>query len=331
MSPTKGGERPRELWGTFAVNDHCRRHAFVREVLAFDRLVLPKPADAKERTRWQKPDPSNPLLTWNPDGLDELLDVLGTQKRRGHRGAQCAWVVKWSESQWQHERSRLEAARVVTDDAYWTTRRILAQNDTLPAVVEAVAAYPSKDAWEADLRPSKVRSSAGSAIIQFARPLLLPNLDTDSDRPLRQAIELAVDADFRKARAAYHEWVRDFVAPLQAPGETEFDLDSASAELARQRLDDLVSDEQRAARRSSTAKLWRMTEWVLAAVGASVGAVAAFHGHPIIGATGSFVGFGGFVAGKMAPASDRGALSGATMFVAAERHIERRRFPLLRR
>jgi hypothetical protein len=72
-------------------------------------------------------------------------------------------------------------------------------------------------------------------------------------------------------------------------------------------------------------------EWALAAIGASIGAIAAFHGgNPIIGATGSFVGFGGFVAAKMIPAVDRSALSGATMFVAAEKHLKRRRFPFFR-
>lgn len=32
-----------QIWGTFSVKDHCRPNAFVREVLLFDRLVLPVP------------------------------------------------------------------------------------------------------------------------------------------------------------------------------------------------------------------------------------------------------------------------------------------------
>lgn len=33
-----------QVWGTFSVNDHTRPNAFVREVLLFDRLVLPYPS-----------------------------------------------------------------------------------------------------------------------------------------------------------------------------------------------------------------------------------------------------------------------------------------------
>ncbi len=30
-----------ELWGTFSVRDHCRRGAFIPEVLLYDQLLLP--------------------------------------------------------------------------------------------------------------------------------------------------------------------------------------------------------------------------------------------------------------------------------------------------
>ena len=40
-----------ETWGTFAVDDHLGKRAFVADVLLYDRLVIPVP-DARERERW---------------------------------------------------------------------------------------------------------------------------------------------------------------------------------------------------------------------------------------------------------------------------------------
>jgi hypothetical protein len=32
-----------QVWGTFAVKDHCRTNAFVCEIMLFGRLVIPVP------------------------------------------------------------------------------------------------------------------------------------------------------------------------------------------------------------------------------------------------------------------------------------------------
>ena len=38
----------RETWATFSVKDHCSEYAFVREVMLYDRLVIPIPPDAED-------------------------------------------------------------------------------------------------------------------------------------------------------------------------------------------------------------------------------------------------------------------------------------------
>src|ERR1700740_3302090 len=68
-----------QIWGTFSVKDHCQSNAFVREVLLFDRLVLPVPSDEHERSRWRHPNPKVPAETWDPDRLDVLRSILGSQ------------------------------------------------------------------------------------------------------------------------------------------------------------------------------------------------------------------------------------------------------------
>jgi hypothetical protein len=71
----------REVWGTCAVKDHLAHDAFIRQVLLFDRLAVPYPRDEQERNRWQRPNPADTAETWDPDQLDELLKLLGTQDR----------------------------------------------------------------------------------------------------------------------------------------------------------------------------------------------------------------------------------------------------------
>jgi hypothetical protein len=59
------------LRGTFAVDDHLRKHAFVAELVLFDRVVLPQPPenDTEEYKRWTD-------LRWRPDDLRETVKTL---------------------------------------------------------------------------------------------------------------------------------------------------------------------------------------------------------------------------------------------------------------
>jgi hypothetical protein len=63
---------PIERWGTFAVNDHLRKKAFVADVLLYDKLVIPYPPpdDPKEQERWNTEQ-------WSPAWLESLLEILG--------------------------------------------------------------------------------------------------------------------------------------------------------------------------------------------------------------------------------------------------------------
>jgi hypothetical protein len=60
-----------ELWGTFAVDDHLRKRAFVAETVLFDRLVLPVPSpeDSAEFDVWRKNG-------WQPERVVQTIDLL---------------------------------------------------------------------------------------------------------------------------------------------------------------------------------------------------------------------------------------------------------------
>ena len=287
-----------ELWGTFAVNDHCRLNAFAREVLLFDRLVVPVPATGQERDRWRRPNPASPRETWDPDRLDTLLGILGSQRHEGQNGGRLAWEADWDESRWKYEKSRAAVAETVTRDPYAATREIHVSG-----------------------KPVRV-----TAMIALAYPLLSPNEDEGHDfRPLRDAVELARDPEFQDARAAYHNWMREFVSKLQAPGVglDEVKLNPSSLELGEEKLRKLRAKEYEIIKGDERRKRWTVVEYALTVVGVGAAVGIAF-ANPLValGVFGPLAGFGGWVAAKRAaPEGPARPLGGASMFVTAERRL----------
>ncbi|WP_158230741.1 hypothetical protein [Frankia sp. CcI49] len=318
-----------EVWGTFAVNDHCRSDAFLREVLLFDRVVVPVPASAAERDRWRHPNPNDPDESWDPDRLESVLAVLGTQRQPTGDGAELVWESPWDPGRWQAGRSRLDVATTITGiDAFYGTRLVLALGDDLPRAVEAVAAYPSERSCYDDLSPtpSPDEPTAADALVMLAQPLLVPDLsDGDYLRALHDVVTLANDPDFRAARGAYHDWLRSFVARLQVPGAglATVQLDQESVTVARRQLTALLTAERRVLANRRSRRRWTMIEWAMTVVGAaaSVG-LALTSPEAAIGTGSAIAGFGGWVAGRRTTPPESRPLCGASMFVAADERLD---------
>src|SRR5262252_7087198 len=123
----------KQVWGTFSVKDHCQPHAFVAEVMLYDRLVIPRPPDETERTRWRE-------ANWNPELQDRLLKILGER----------AYVINWDaarQASW-HDRyaAGAEIAQATSDWAFAATRTELTAGLPLDVTgIQAVANYHSKE------------------------------------------------------------------------------------------------------------------------------------------------------------------------------------------
>ncbi len=197
-----------QVWGTFAVNDHLQPGAFLREVLLFDRLVVPVPSSEAERARWFAPNPNDPTESWKPDRQEQLLAILGTQSSPGYNGAKLVVPAPWDQGRWHAARSKPEVADMIHTESVWNaTRMIVAQDEKVPGIVEAIAAYPSARACRADLQPADDPAGleAADALVMLARPLLLPTSEGEDEfETLREAIDLA--AELKYERAAYHQW-----------------------------------------------------------------------------------------------------------------------------
>jgi hypothetical protein len=337
-----------QIWGTFSVKDHCRPNAFVREVLLFDRLVLPVPCDDQERSRWRQPNAKDPAETWDPERLDVLRSILGSQdvpaqrpivhgllRRRYPSGlspAPLSWDSPWTQARWEFERSRVLTAKTITSiDAFYTSRIILAMGQDLPGVIEAVAAFPSEEQCRSELNPSVPAPpdmTAAQALLMLAAPLLIPNADEGKDfGPLREAASLARDPQFQNERQAYYDWMRDFVRPLQTSGDRELDevkLDKGSVKLAEEQLQRLVSAERNLLSRMDRRRWWSRTEYAMTIIGVGAAAGLALTGAlPVLGVAAPVIGFGGWIAGKLGapePPEER-PLGGASVFVTAQRRL----------
>jgi hypothetical protein len=311
-----------QVWGTFAVNDHLPRGAFIREVLLFDRLVIPVPSSEEERARWFAPNPENPGQSWDPARQEQFLEILGTESAPGWNGAKLAVKAPWDQGSWQAAQSKPEVARMIHTESVWqATRIIVAQDEPLPRAVEAIAAYPNAIACRNDIRPSDDPTGidAADALVMLARPLLVPDNDQgDEFESLREAIELA--AELREERAAYHRWLRDQIGASRL-GQTP--LDPESVQMVSDDFVQLIERERAVIARTARRRQWTRIEWATTVIGAGLGFAALLAAAPVLApvAFGApVIQFGGWVAGKRADAQeDPGAiLTGASLFVSAE-------------
>lgn len=196
----------RERWGTFSVRDHTRKQPFAADVLMYDRLVIPRPSDPAEESRWSK-------AGWDPDRLNDLLDVLHADEPQGH-----AVTVKWNKYTRNLFGQRVQTAKIVDEEAkYGTTARLLA-TELLPAapagIIRAaiVAAYPSVAAAQQEWVANPDQEQRETLTFALAHQFLIPDPRGKTDLDLLQeAVDLADNTEFRTKRAQMYKWQEDVI------------------------------------------------------------------------------------------------------------------------
>lgn len=325
------------VWGTFSVRDHLEPEAFLREVLVFDRLVIPYPDPHMpgEWERWRQPDSKNPSVSWEPERLDALLAILGTEAAPGHNGAQLAQRSMWNPMTWDMIKSNADIAEMASGNPYFATAlgisKGIARPEELPDVVDAVAAYRSEHAWRAATKPESAppaqpeRIPTMEALIQIPRPLLLPPAGGNETDKLRAAVDLALHPGFRDARHAYFTWFRDFITPLRSgdPEQIHTSLAPASITEAQNRLRQLWAQEVAAAKQVDKEKWGSRVELGCMSAGALAGiGLAALAALPAVGVPVAFLSFAGWAARRFTAIPPPRSLGGASMFVDAQRHLD---------
>jgi hypothetical protein len=242
------------LWGTFSVADHLRKHAFVSDVLLYDRLVVPVPESASEHERWQG-------LGRDPDLQQELLGIVGelavpvpwSVERHRQWVARYAAIAAPAEepavrddlaqavafdvrnvAQARRDATGPQAPGVDPDDpGYLMTRMVLADEfgsvkdralvARIPRIdeIEAVVAYGSYDAFARERGALTNEPAAGTQpVFTFGWSFLVPdNSQRSDDDLLRAAVELAHADEVSDWRAAVQRWRRDSLLRGQSDAE----------------------------------------------------------------------------------------------------------------
>lgn len=271
----------RQIWGTFSVKDHCEPRAFVADVMIYDRLVIPVPPNDEEFARWEHEG-------WNPSKLHQLLEILDDRDR--------AYRLDWDDVQKQNWKTRFDAGSQVAHDtgdwAFEATRSSITEN--LPRHVtgiQAVTTFASVEDLEKELKlkhanaPVGIPGSATAAIV--AREFLVPDDPNRTDEDLlRAAMDLSSDQSYKRKRANYWRWAREF---MNDKGIT----DQLAIQAAVDEMNYLLEEEREVIRKSKIRTGVRFS-FLMGSI--TLGML----GGPLtaVGAGGAFVSVGEFIADR---------------------------------
>jgi hypothetical protein len=203
-------DRWHELWGTFSVHDHCRRGAFVAEVLMYDKLLIPVPPavpdglDPTEAKReWQRWTDSN----WDPERQQAIVNILGDR----------AQPIPWTaEMQGQWKSAMQDGFAAARHFGYFMTGSVLQQfAPAMARTVVAVSQYHSlaelEKAGIRQCRPAE-KVPASTLLAVLGHELLLPDDPKKDDlEVLREAVEVSADPNYRLRRRALLQWQQEFL------------------------------------------------------------------------------------------------------------------------
>jgi hypothetical protein len=253
-----------ERWGSLSVRDHNDLESLVANVLLYDRLIVPVPADPKEEARWAKQG-------WNPHLLYQRLEALGEL------------VVKktWDAQLQERYRNKLLELHALGYDTtyvtlpYQVSRMILSHEPiSLPegiTHVEAVLAYCS----EADLKKDFMLDQLGdkrmaTLSLLFGQKIAIP-AHADPNNTFDDAIGLSLDQEFRAKRRSLYRWQHQVLS-------MGYDPHGAAAE-----MDQLINEYNVCVERASKDVRYKLAFTI--ATGA-IAVVEAFLGSPLVLASG---------------------------------------------
>ncbi len=188
-----------ERWGTLSVKDHLDSQALIADLLLYDRLVFPVMSGYGERTRWRNEQ-------WDPDLQESVIEELGEET-----------VVKayWDKARQEQYQDIRQMRKAIGEDAFQTTRWILAMDRQLPipdnAEVRAIAAYHDLDEGRKDLgleTPQPDEVALGKLAFVVGQRLLVPKITANGDSRdlMLRARDLCRERSYAEQRQEFYVW-----------------------------------------------------------------------------------------------------------------------------
>jgi hypothetical protein len=212
----------RELWGTFSVRDHLEQRPFVADLMLYDRLIVPVPADQEEHERWERPD-----FAWDPVRQSKVLEAIHRLEQKHDQ--ELILRIPWDEARrrvFSDTMTRARAAGLEVDGYQWTAGQLLSDREVKRTASgsaikpRVIAAYVSRTALEKELIVEEIeaddaatnRPGTQQLAIAVGRSFLVPDADEEPSEDLDlelvgRAATLATKASFRDKRAAYNDWI----------------------------------------------------------------------------------------------------------------------------
>jgi hypothetical protein len=188
-----------ERWGTLSVKDHIDSQAIIADLLLYDRLVFPVISGRGERTRWRG-------AGWDPERQERLIEDLGEK---------VAVKAAWDEDRQDKFEDLRKSRKWIAEDAFQTTRRVLAMDRNLPvpegAEVRAIAAYHDIEEGRKELGLEAAQGdqiALGKLAFVVGRKLLVPLIDPGADAGdlALRVRDLSLSDKYRADRQEFYLW-----------------------------------------------------------------------------------------------------------------------------
>ncbi len=306
---TENREPWHELWATFSVRDHCRRGAFIAEVLLYDKLMIPVvptsrdvPAEVAD-AQWKRWTENK----WSPHRQTQVVEAL---KYR-------AELIPWTparEAEWAGLRQSFAGAR---HNGYFLTGSVLER--FAPQMARTVVAVsPTYSLKELEAASGIRRQTpheklpASTLLAVLGHELLLPSLEGGYLKALARAADVASTDDYRVARRALYDWQQKFVS-------SDATTDARSIRAAVEDMRGLVEKVNTATTQQKKWRRWKRcfsffdTTWKLAAPAAPLAAA--------IGTASAALGSFALAEGTPSPYAGDTAIPAAMMIVNARQRL----------
>jgi hypothetical protein len=205
-----------ERWATYSVVAHQDAAALARDLLLYDKLILPVPPDAAEERRW-----ADPKRNWQPDLLKRRLDQLKDLAR----------AVNWDHDFQKEFHRRLVTMREEVSPMAMTPMviREWIEPQVRDKGIRVVAAFRSEEDFRRDyLRRPTPAAREATMTFALAHELVVPFAEREPEAALQEAARLARDPEFRAHRRAYYEWQEEIGGRIS---RGEIDIEGAKRQL----------------------------------------------------------------------------------------------------
>jgi hypothetical protein len=227
----------KKRWATFSAVDHLDIRTLVPDVLLFDRLVFPYPANKDELAYWEARKWEPKLLDWCVLMLEELAYLVQVEWSGMKREAPSANGLRrtiFEKLDYQEELDYKKASADEISESGEQIRQVVfneRRND-----LWVMPRYRSRESFLQDQHATMTvadQTTRREALALLIGQKMTVPLDADPKVALRLAIDLARDDSYQRSRRALNNWQEAVIWREQSAKDDAQDLADLVSDLNR--------------------------------------------------------------------------------------------------